>query len=59
MNTPKNLPNDNVLLQGFVISSFLGLAAFAAPVVAPIALTGMALSQGMFWSKRLTDNKTE
>lgn len=59
MNIPKNLPDDNVLLQGFVISSFLGLAAFAAPVVAPIALTGMALSQGMFWSKRVVNNDNE
>ena len=59
MSIPKNLPEDNVLLQGFIISSFLGLATFAAPVVAPIAITGMALSQGMFWSKRLVSKPTE
>ena len=59
MNIPKNLPEDNVLLQSFVVSSFLGLATFAAPVVAPIAITGMALTQGMFWSKRLVKDKPE
>ena len=63
MNTIKGfefkMPDDEVLLKAFFVSSFTGLAAFAAPVVIPFAVTGMAVSQGLFWSKRLTDNKTE
>lgn len=50
------IPDDDVLLKAFFVSSFTGLAAFAAPVVVPFAVTGMALSQGLFWSKRLVNN---
>ena len=56
MKLPTRIPNDDVLVKAFITSSFLGLASFAAPVVAPIALTGMALSQGLFWSRELTKN---
>ena len=59
MKVPTNLPSDDALLQAFVISSFVGIAAFAAPVVAPFAITGMALSQGMFWSKRMVEKPDE
>ena len=59
MKFPTNLLDDDALLQAFVISSFAGLAAFAAPIVAPIALTGMAVSQGMYWSKQIVKKPTE
>ncbi len=63
MNTIKGvelkMPSDEVLLKAFFVSSFTGLAAFAAPVVVPFAVTGMALSQGLFWSKRIAPNSNE
>lgn len=63
MNTIKGfefkMPEDEVLLKAFFVSSFTGLAAFAAPVVVPFAVTGMAVSQGLFWSKRLVNSNND
>ena len=56
MKLPTKIPSNDVLVKAFITSSFLGLASFAAPVVAPIAITGMALSQGLYWSRELTKN---
>ena len=55
MKIPETILDDDVLLKAFIVSSFTGIAAIAAPVIMPVALTGMAVSQGLFWSKRLVD----
>ncbi len=55
MKLPDNILDDDVLLKAFIVSSFTGIAAIAAPIVMPLAVTGMAVSQGLFWSKRIVN----
>ncbi len=45
---------DKNLERAFIGSALFGLGAFALPVIAPIALTGMIGSQAIFWTKQLT-----
>ena len=56
MKFPKSIPDDDVLAKAFITSAFLGVAGLVAPVVLPVALTGMAVSQGLFWSREITKN---
>tara|TARA_R110001592_G_scaffold253237_4_gene516147 strand:+ start:261 stop:437 length:177 start_codon:yes stop_codon:yes gene_type:complete len=51
---PKQLPSDDALLKTFITSAAVGIGAIIATPLMPFAITGMALSQGLFWSKRLT-----
>ena len=56
---PKNLPSDDTLLKTFITSSVIGIGGFIVTPLIPIAVTGMAVSQGLFWAKRLTDDSTD
>jgi hypothetical protein len=53
---PKHLPSDEALLKTFLTSSVLGIGGLIVAPLVPIAVTGMAISQGLFWSKRLTED---
>jgi hypothetical protein len=53
---PKKLPSDDALLKTFITSSVIGIGGFIVTPLIPIAITGMAVSQGLFWAKRLTDD---
>ena len=45
---------DKNLYRAFLGSAFLGIGAFALPVIAPIAIGGMIGSQAIYWTKELT-----
>jgi hypothetical protein len=50
---PKKAPSDTKLLQIFVGSAVLGFGGIVAPFLLPIAITGMAGSQAVFWAKEV------
>ena len=51
---PKHLPSDDALLKTFITSCAIGIGGIIVTPLIPIAVTGMAVSQGLFWSKELT-----
>ena len=51
---PKHLPSDDALLKTFITSCAIGIGGIVVSPLIPIDVTGMALSQGLFWSKQLT-----
>jgi len=51
---PKRLPSDDALVKTFITSTVLGLGGFVVAPLVPVAVTGMAISQGLFWAKQLT-----
>ena len=55
---PKHLPSDDALLKTFITSCALGIGGIVVTPLIPVAVTGMALSQGLFWSKELTKKST-
>ena len=51
---PKQLPSDDVLVKTFITSCAVGIGGIIVTPLIPLAITGMAVSQGLFWSKQLT-----
>ena len=51
---PKHLPSDDALLKTFITSCALGIGGIIVTPLIPIGITGMAVSQGLFWAKELT-----
>ena len=51
---PKQLPSDDALAKTFITSCALGIGGLIVTPLIPIAITGMAISQGLFWAKDLT-----
>ena len=51
---PKQLPSDDALLKTFITSCAVGIGGIIVTPLIPIAITGMAVSQGLFWAKELT-----
>ena len=51
---PKQLPSDDALTKTFITSCALGIGGLIVTPLIPIAITGMAISQGLFWAKDLT-----
>ena len=51
---PKHLPSDDALLKTFITSCAVGIGGIIVTPLIPIAITGMAVSQGLFWAKELT-----
>jgi len=51
---PKQLPSDDALLKTFIASCAVGIGGIIVTPLIPIAVTGMAVSQGLFWAKELT-----
>ena len=54
---PKHLPSDDALLKTFITSCAIGIGGLVVTPLIPIAVTGMAVSQGLFWSKKMTEDK--
>ena len=55
---PKHLPSDDALVKTFIASAVIGLGGIVVSPLIPLAVTGMAVSQGLFWSKQLTKEDT-
>jgi len=53
-NLPTKLPSDDALLKTFITSCAVGIGGIIVTPLIPIAITGMAVSQGLFWAKELT-----
>ena len=51
---PKQLPSDDALVKTFITSCVIGIGGIIVTPLIPIAITGMAVSQGLFWAKELT-----
>ena len=51
---PKHLPSDDALLKTFITSAAIGIGGIIVTPLIPIAVTGMAVSQGLFWAKKIT-----
>ena len=56
---PKNLPSDDALLKTFITSSAIGIGGLIVTPLIPIAITGMAVSQGLYWAKQLTKDTSD
>ena len=52
---PKHLPSDDALTKTFITSAVIGIGGFIVTPLIPIAITGMVVSQGLFWAKELTN----
>jgi hypothetical protein len=53
---PKHLPSDDALLKTFITSCAIGIGGLVVTPLIPLAVTGMAVSQGLFWSKKITED---
>ena len=53
---PKHLPSDDALVKAFITSAAIGIGGLIVTPLIPIAVTGMAVSQGLFWSKKITED---
>ena len=56
---PKHLPSDDALLKTFITSCAIGIGGIIVTPLIPIAVTGMAVSQGLFWAKEFTKEEEE
>lgn len=52
---PSDLVSDQTMARTFFTSALLGMGVVVAPVLAPVAITGMVVSQAVFWGKRVAD----
>ena len=52
---PSDFVSDETMTRTFFTSALLGIGAVVAPVLAPVAITGMVASQAVFWGKRIAE----
>ena len=52
---PSDLVSGQTMTRTFFTSALLGMGVVFAPVLAPVAITGMVVSQAIFWGKRVAD----
>ena len=55
----KRYPSEDVLLKTFITSAFIGIGGIIVTPLIPIAITGMAVSQGLFWAKEFTSEDSD
>jgi len=54
----KEVLSDNNLARGFITSALFGAGtALLVPALIPVALTGMAATQAIYWGKELSKSK--
>ena len=56
---PKNLPSDDTLVKTCITSCAIGVGGIIVTPLLPIAITGMAVSQGLYWAKQLTKDTSD